>query len=524
MSVDRIKILIVDDRPENLYAMRVTLAPLGIEMLTASSGNEALALMLRHDFALVLLDVQMPGMDGFETAALMQNNQATRGVPIIFVTAISKERQNVFKGYETGAVDYLFKPLDADILLGKVKVFVNLHQAKLDCARMHQELLKTRNLESLAFLAGGVAHDFNNILTAIMGNVGLCLMEMEKEDARYPLLAAVEQAAIRAKELTSQLLTFAKGGDPVKKVASIAEVITQSADFVLRGSPIACYYDLPEDLNAVEIDTGQMSQVIQNIVINSIQAMPDGGRISIRAQNVSAADGVDASLLSPGPGTWVVVTIHDSGPGISEELVGKIFDPYFTTKDKGSGLGLAICHSIVKKHGGTIAADSRPGQGTTFSIALPSVSGQSGKMHGAVSCPPPALSVMAGRVMIMDDDEPIRDMASKMLKLFGYQVVQAREGNEALALYQRNRDKGTPIDLVIMDLTIPGGMGGKEAIAKLLEIDPQAKVIVSSGYANDAVVANYRDYGFVGMISKPFLLKELSSQIAAVLSAKQNPS
>lgn len=520
MSDNPVKILIVDDRPENLYAMRVTLAPLGVEMVTASSGNEALALMLRHDFALVLLDVQMPGMDGFETATLMQNNQATRGVPIIFVTAISKERQHVFKGYETGAVDYLFKPLDADILLGKVKVFVSLHQAKLDCARMHQELIKNRNLESLAFLAGGVAHDFNNILTAIMGNVGLCLLKTDFEDERYPLLVSVEQAALRAKCLTSQLLTFAKGGDPVKKIASIAEVITQSADFVLRGRPIACHYDLPDDLNAVAIDTGQMSQVIQNIVINSIQAMPGGGRVTISARNISNADGAETSSLLPG--SWVVVTIHDSGPGIPADLINKIFDPYFTTKESGSGLGLAISHSIVKKHGGAITASSRPGHGTTFTITLPSTLGGADKTPGTVVVPAHDPPLTTGRIMIMDDDDPIREMACKMLDLFGYQVVQARDGNEALALYRKNQVEGAPIDVVIMDLTIPGGMGGKEAIAKLLEFDPQAKVIVASGYANDDVVANYRDYGFVGMISKPFLISDLRAQIAVTLSAEKD--
>jgi len=516
MNIDPIKILIVDDRPENLHAMRVTLEPLGLEMLTATSGNEALALMLRYDFALVLLDVQMPGMDGFETAALMQNNKATRGVPIIFVTAISKERQHVFKGYETGAVDYLFKPLDADILLSKVKVFVNLYQARLDCARMHQELLKIRNLESLGFLAGGVAHDFNNILAAIMGNVGLCMIKTPAEDDRYPLLASVEQAALRAKELTAQLLTFSKGGDPVKKLAAITEVITASADFVLRGSAISCHYQLPDDLWPVEIDTGQMSQVMQNIVINAIQAMPGGGRIEIRANNEQKADGGSAFLS---PGAWVVITIHDSGPGIPADLLGKIFDPYFTTKDTGSGLGLAICHSIVKKHGGLITVDSQPGQGATFTIALPAIPGGVVQGPKAVSAVPLFIpAAKQGRIMIMDDDDHIRTMAAKMLALFGYQVVQARDGNEALALYQQNRQDGTPVDLVIMDLTIPGGMGGKEAIAKLLELDPQARAIVSSGYVNDDVVAHYRDYGFVGMISKPFLVQDLNDQIAAALS------
>jgi signal transduction histidine kinase len=516
MRDDTVKILIVDDRPENLHAMQVTLAPLGVAMLTAGSGNEALALMLRHEFALVLLDVQMPGMDGFETATLMQNNQATRGVPIIFVTAINKDQRHVFKGYETGAVDYLFKPLDADILLGKVKVFINLHQARLDCARMQEELLKTRNLESLGFLAGGIAHDFNNILAAIMGNVGLCLMKLNRDHEIYPLLAAVDKAAFRAKGLTQQLLTFARGGDPIKCLASIAEVITGSADFVLRGSAVSCHYELPPDLWTVEIDQGQMGQVIQNIVINAIQAMPDGGRIEIGCQNCANADGMDQSLP---PQDWVKITIHDSGPGIPKAVEDKIFDPYFTTKAKGSGLGLAISHSIVKKHGGRIQVASVPGQGATFTIFLPAVVGKGAVKEQEEKVDPIlGLPKRSGRIMIMDDDDQIREMAAKMLTLFGYEVVQARDGEEALSLYQQGQQAGASVDLVIMDLTIPGAMGGKEAISKLLAIDPAAKAIVSSGYANDPVMANCRDYGFRAVISKPFQITALNDMIWKVLA------
>ncbi len=517
MNNDTVKILIVDDRPENLHAMQMTLSPLNVEMLTASSGNEALAMMLRHDFALVLLDVQMPGMDGFETATLMQNNQATRGVPIIFVTAINKDQRHVFKGYETGAVDYLFKPVDADILLSKVKVFINLHQARLDCARMHQELLKSRNLESLGFLAGGIAHDFNNILAAIIGNVGLCMMKLAPSSEIYPLLAAVEKATFRAKGLTQQLLTFARGGDPVKKVASIAEVITTSADFVLRGSSVACQYDFPNDLWPVEIDPGQMSQVVQNVVINAMQAMPDGGIIDVRCQNVANSDGLDSTLP---PLDCVMITIRDSGPGIPDVVMPKIFDPYFTTKATGSGLGLAISHSIVVKHGGKIMVDSRLGQGATFTILLPALPGKAIQAQSAVAVDPLLeLPKRTGRIMIMDDDDLIRTMAAEVLSLFGYEVLEAKDGHEALALYQQGQQAGAPVDLVIMDLTIPGGMGGKEAIAKLHEIDPRAKAIVSSGYANDPVMANYLDYGFLAVVNKPFQIMELNDMVTKALDA-----
>jgi signal transduction histidine kinase len=482
--------------------------------MTANSGREALALMLRHEFALVLLDVQMPGMDGFETATLMQGNQATRGVPIIFVTAINKDQQHVFKGYETGAVDYLFKPLDADILLSKVKVFINLHQAKLDCAKMHQEVLKARNLESLGFLAGGIAHDFNNILAAIVGNVGLCLLKLPADSPLYPLLTAVDKASSRATKLTQQLLTFARGGNPIKQISSIAEVIQTSADFVLRGSKVACRYDFPAELWSVEIDPGQMSQVIQNLVINAIQAMPEGGTIDIRAQNVGKGTALNQALSAS---NLVSIQIQDTGAGIPPALLEKIFDPYFTTKDSGSGLGLAICHSIVEKHNGKITAQSKPGQGTTFTITLPAV--QTPAPPAAVVTANQALGLptRTGRILIMDDDAQIRMMLERMLTLFGYEVLQANEGGEALALYQQQQAAGAPVDLVIMDLTIPGGMGGQETVAKLHQLDPEAKAIVASGYGQDPVMANYRDYGFLAVISKPFQLTELRELLDRIL-------
>ncbi|MDD5758243.1 MAG: response regulator [Desulfobulbaceae bacterium] len=514
MLNETIKILIVDDRPENLHAMQVTLASLGIEILTASSGNEALALMLRHEFALVLLDVQMPGMDGFETATLMQGNQATRDVPIIFVTAINKDQRHVFKGYETGAVDYLFKPLDADILLSKVKVFIKLHQAKLDAARIHQELLKTRNLESLGFLAGGIAHDFNNILAAIMGNIDLCLMKISPDDETYPLLEAVNKATSRATKLTQQLLTFARGGNPVMTIASISEVITASADFVLRGSKAACHYDFPSDLWSVEMDTGQISQVIQNLVINAIQAMPEGGIIDIRCQNVPNSDGTNTTLP---PTDCVTVTIHDTGQGIPESLMNKIFDPYFTTKETGSGLGLALCHSIITKHGGKIMGVSKPEQGTSFMIALPAAKGKAEALDKSTAERILSTPKRTGRIMVMDDDEQIREMTKKMLSLFGYEVLLVKDGDEALSLYEKQQKAGRPVDLVIMDLTIPGGMGGKETMAKLRQITPSAKAIVASGYANDPIMAAYRDYGFLAGIHKPFQLTELRDIIDKTL-------
>ena len=235
----KVKILLIDDRPENLHAMKITLKPLdNVEILMAQSGNEGLNMMLEHEFAVVLLDVQMPGMDGFETATLMQHHKATRNTPIIFVTAISKDEDHVYQGYRTGAVDYLFKPLDPDILLCKVKVFINLFSQRKECEYLQQELQKTKNLESLGVLAGGIAHDFNNLITAIFGYIELAQLMSEPESQIAMKLGEALKASERARHLTRQLLTFAKGGGPIKEFANIADLLLDTSTLLLSGSKV----------------------------------------------------------------------------------------------------------------------------------------------------------------------------------------------------------------------------------------------------------------------------------------------
>lgn len=508
------KILIVDDLTENLIATKVTLAPLEVEIHTANSGNEALTMMLKHEYAVVLLDVQMPYMDGFEAASLMQNNAVTRGVPIIFVTAINKENEHVFRGYEAGAVDYLFKPVNPDILLSKVKVFINLYNTRIECEKMHDELQKARNLESLGLLAGGIAHDFNNILAAIMGNIDLVMLNMGQEETQSrKLLANAEKAVVRAKDLTYQLLTFSKGGDPVKTITSIETIIKESANFVLHGSNVKCNYDFPEDLWPAEVDSGQVGQVIQNIVINAIQAMPNGGLVDLCCRNFENERG---SLLPMQEGKYVEIKITDNGVGIDQELIDKIFDPYMTTKQEGNGLGLSITHSIVKKHGGHIQVDSSPGKGTTFLIFLPA---SKSPLKIVKNIEVATITYEnKGTVMVMDDDEMIRNMSMNILKRTGYDVLLAEDGVRAIDLFKESLDAGKVVDLIIMDLTIPGGMGGKEAVVEIHKMDPKAKVVVSSGYSNDQVMANFGQFGFCASIVKPYQLTELLGLVGRLLA------
>ncbi len=381
-----------------------------------------------------------------------------------------------------------------------------------DRKQVEAELIKIRKLESIGVLAGGIAHDFNNILVSILGNISLAALYITPENEKVKnLLHEAEKASLRAKDLTQQLLTFSKGGEPVKQIASIAAVIMDSAGFVLRGSSSKCEYSFSEDLWPVEIDTGQMSQVIQNIIINAGHAMPEGGIIDIRCENFVKDEKQSLPLTA---GDYVKISISDKGIGIPANMLDKIFDPYFTTKQDGSGLGLAITHSIILQHGGHITVESEQGIGSTFTIYL-SASKHQGQAEPEDTLP---LQIKGSRkVLVMEDERIVREIAQEILAHLGCEVVLAKDGEEAVETYRQLMATGQAVDFVILDLTIPGGMGGKEAIQRLLEIDPQVKAIVASGYSNDPVMANYNDYGFKGVIRKPFLISELSEVIHKVL-------
>ncbi|MGV1098595.1 ATP-binding protein [Thiovibrio sp. JS02] len=390
-------------------------------------------------------------------------------------------------------------------LVGAVLVF----RDETEKNRMAADMLKVKKLESVGVLAGGIAHDFNNILAAILGNIDLAMRRTGDEAGARALLEAAKKASLRARKLTGQLLTFAKGGEPVKQLAAIGEVIRDSAEFVLRGSNVRGDFHLAEDLWPVSVDSGQISQVIQNIILNAAQAMPGGGVVDISCRNVrqETHDG-DA-------GSYVRIVIRDNGCGIPAHLLDSIFDPYFTTKEEGHGLGLAVTHSIVTKHGGRITVESEEGIGTSFIIDLPASPWEKISEEPMVR-----IKKAAGqaRILVMDDDEMIRAITRDVLEHLGYTVILAADGRETLRLYRAHLEAGTPIDLVIMDLTIPGGMGGKEAIRELLAFAPHAKVIVASGYSNDPVMSNYREYGFAAMLSKPFNVGDLSMEIDRVLA------
>ena len=378
-------------------------------------------------------------------------------------------------------------------------------------ARLEQELQKSRNLESIGLLAGGIAHDFNNILTAILGNIALAKMYAKAGDPIYESLAEAEKAFGRARDLTQQLLTFSKGGAPIKTTASIAELLRDTTTFVLRGSNVRYEFKIAPDLWSARFDTGQISQVINNLVINAKQAMPNGGTVRIAAHNVELA-GNEKELA---PGRYICITVDDEGIGIPREHLQRIFDPYFTTKQKGSGLGLATSYSIVKRHEGQIEVESKPGFGARFSVYLPASSETAPRSTESPSAP----QLGEGRVLLMDDEETILRVGSALLRRLGYEVTVARNGDEVLHLYRQALAEGRRFDAVVMDLTIPGGMGGKECIVRLHALDPEVRAIVSSGYSNDPVMAEPAKHGFRAVVTKPYQLKELSNTLYAVISA-----
>ncbi|MBA4373375.1 MAG: hypothetical protein C0402_11020 [Thermodesulfovibrio sp.] len=367
-----------------------------------------------------------------------------------------------------------------------------------------------QKLESLGVLAGGIAHDFNNLLTAIMANVNLASLQMKPGDRLTERMTEAEKACLRAQDLTQQLLTFARGGAPIKKITPLVNIITEAAQFALRGTNVKSELILCSDLAAVEADPGQISQVINNLMLNAAQAMPEGGLITVSAENTRV---VPENLLPLSEGDYVKISIQDRGIGMPKELLRKIFDPYFTTKQKGSGLGLAVTYSIINRHNGHITVDSAPGAGACFQLFLPAAAGQQALQEHSAE----PLIRGKGRVLVMDDEEMVCNIAREILSEIGYEISIACDGQEALELYGTAQTSGIKFDLVIMDLTIPGGIGGREAVKKLLALDPEARVIVSSGYSNDPIMSDYQDYGFRGVITKPYRVADLAAAVHRAL-------
>jgi len=402
---------------------------------------------------------------------------------------------------------YIYPVFDVD---GNVSRFAIYSIDKTSEKKLEQELMKIHKLESLGVLAGGIAHDFNNILTSIVSYLGVARLNNPKNANLIEILDEVEKASMRARDLTQQLLTFSKGGAPIKFAASINNLIKESAIFALRGSNITCDFHLDESICAVDIDKGQMSQVINNLVINAIQAMPKGGEITIRSSDVFLNVNDVAALET---GDYILINLEDSGCGIHPDHQSMVFDPFFTTKQTGTGLGLSLSYSIINNHNGHLTFSSDLGKGTTFNIYLPA---------SEKPLPEPLIinsstPIKGGKILLMDDDEAIRESVGMMLSEIGYRVETCSDEDETLSVYKTALEQNHPFDAVIMDLTIPGKAGGKYAIEQLLGIDPGAKVIVSSGYSTDPIMTQFEKYGFAGVLPKPYNLESMSHLLHSLL-------
>lgn len=527
----------VEERTADLVDAKIEAERINQELRTAGARLQALLdnypvgiLFVSYDRVIKRVNAEMSRISGYSQAELVGNTtrmfypsqeiyeaNGRKNYPILHQTGFL-ELQNDLLRKDGTSVTCNWRArtiITEDGLEGVVWSVEDLSQR----LRLEEELLKIKKLESVGVLAGGIAHDFNNILVAIIGNISLAERLIEGQPQVSELLSRAVRASVRAKDLVVKLLTFASGGDPVRVTASLPELLRESVPFVLSGSNVKCEYDIPESLWPVNMDKGQIDQVIQNLVLNADQSMPHGGILRISCANTTvAAD----EILGLQAGRYVRMQICDTGHGIDEQHIDRIFDPYFSTKEKdsnkGSGLGLSIVHSIITKHDGIITVSSVLEKGTTFTIYLPALEGEQVRQEVREEI----IMSGRGRIMIMDDEEIVRRVVCDMLKYLGFVGIEAKDGEEALQIYRSCRDGGQDIDAVIMDLTIPGGMGGEEAVGRLLALDPQAKVIMSSGYCNDPIVKNYRQAGFCSIVSKPYQILDLSRVLAAVLGQESN--
>ncbi len=392
-------------------------------------------------------------------------------------------------------------------LLGVVLVFRDVTEKR----KLEKELAKMEKFEAIGRLAGGIAHDFNNLLTGILGYIEILKLKIQEEDVKEKIDKLID-ALLRAKDLAYRLLTFSKKRNPIKEIVDVVSIVKDVTTLTLSGSNISIRYEIGKEIWKIKADKSQIAQVIQNIVLNAKEAMAEGGEIKIRIKNTELGEGT----LSAPKGRYVKIEIKDTGPGIPKEIMDKIFDPFFSTKEAGNGLGLAVSYSIVEQHGGHITVSSEEGKGTKFTIYIPAIEKEDAKKEETTEEEREVVN-NGKRILVMDDDENIREILKEELEFLGYEVEGAREGEEAIKEYSKALRGGRPFDLVILDLTVIGGIGGKDAAKKIKEIDPNAIIIISSGYSEGDIMANYKEYGFNGVLKKPYTIGELRKILNEIL-------
>ena len=507
MEIKNLKILIIEDNPGDLRLVTEMLdeiTTIKFNQTHVDRLNKASKYLESKAYDLILVDLTLLDSTGLDTLIVVQKQSPE--VAIIVLTAHDDEDLAI-SALQHGAQDYLVKgQFDSKLLLKSIKY-------SIERKKMEHEIIKAQKLDSIGMLAGGIAYEFNNLLTLIIGNISLAKLNLNNNNLNkvYDKLSIAEKACNSAKSASHQLLSYAKGGYPIKRIVSILPILKESVEISLAGSNVRCEYSTQESLYPVEIDENQISQVVNNLLINSKQAMQEGGTVFINVENCNIENNQHDFLHQ---GNYIKLSIRDKGDGIPDNVLPKIYDPFFSTKTYGIGLGLTTCSSIIKKHDGLITVESQLGEGTIFNVYLPALPSnvmfEHEQDHDSIK--------INGRVLIMDDDDLIQDIINEKLSDIGYDIEFASEGNEAIEKYKKARINNQPFDAVILDLIIPGGIGGKEVLGKLIEIDPKTKAIALSAYSDDPAILDCVSYGYKSSISKPFELDELCEVLHKVIN------
>ncbi len=555
-----INFLIVDDLEENLLSLEALLRRDGLAFLRARSGEEALELLLRNDVALALLDVQMPGMDGFELAEFMRGNERARHIPIIFLTAGTSDLNRRFRGYEAGAVDFIQKPIEPDILRGKANVFFALHEQRrqiqdqrdalertsraladaandleaqvqqrtaelhsalaqlraetLERERVEASLRQSQKMEAVGQLTGGIAHDFNNMLTGVIGSLDLMKrrIAMGEHDKLERYIETASTSASRAAALTHRLLAFSRRQSLDARAVDINALVGAMDDLINRAinERVELGLDLAEGLPAVVIDPHQLESAILNLVINARDAMPEGGRLDIRTELVDADAAGDLAELS-GDGPLVLISVSDTGTGMPASVVEKVFDPFFTTKPlgQGTGLGLSMVYGFIRQSGGQVGIDSQPGRGTVMKLYLPTSDGApAAEGEDRAGAP----SGQGQRVVVVEDDEAVRSVIREVLAELGYEAIEFADALDAAAYLASEHS----VDLLISDIGLPG-LTGRELADRARTTKPELPILFITGYDADAAIGSTFVGDRMAMITKPFSLDTLGAKISSLL-------
>jgi len=521
--LSKAKILIVEDEFVVANDLRLRLENMGYIITAAvASGERAIQKIESEKPDLILMDIMLRGeMDGIEAA----NHINLRfNIPVIFLTAHA-DQKIIERAKRTEPFGYIIKPAEDRELESAIEVALYKVQMESYRSQVKEEMLKVKKLESMAVFAGGIAHDYNNLLTAIIGYISLAQIQTQPGDKIFRLLSEAEKASMRARDLTKKLSAFYRNDSLLKRPALILPLLKSLIKFTLKDSNIRSELIIPDDIWVCDIDEIRISDAIHNIIINAKESMPLGGAIRITAHNIIVDNKKDCSSpLHIRNGKYIRISVADQGIGIPESHFEKIFDPYFSTKERGSqkgmGLGLTISHSTVKRHNGYIEVESEVGRGTTFHIYLPASENEILKKDDEeiiVDNDKNFPDICKGHILIMDDEEIIRDVACQILEHLGYDPKFAEDGEEAIEMYEKAEKSGYPFDIVIVDLVVPNGMGGRETIERLKKIDPHVRAVVSSGYVNDPVMTDFKEYGFIAAVAKPYKINEISTILHQVM-------